>query len=296
MKSPKVLKLGTRGSSLALAQARQIAEPLQNIEIVTIQTSGDRYKGRRLAEAGGKGLFVKEIEEALLAKKIDLAVHSLKDLPAFLAPGLEFVCYPKREDPRDCFVSFKYKRLNDLPKGAVVGTGSPRRMVQLMNKRPDLKVEPIRGNVDTRLRKLKEGHYDALILASAGLHRLQKREVICEYFEPDFFLPAIGQGILAVETRKEDEALAERLKILEDSETATVAKAERAFLKTIGGDCYTPMSAFARITDGKIKLTGWLSSPDGSKQVRREKEGGRNQAGLLGKSLAEEILDAYPAD
>lgn len=302
MKSPRSLKIGTRGSALALAQSDEIISRIKTkhpeiaIQPVIIKTSGDIYKGKRLADVGGKGLFVKEIEEALLKNEIDFAVHSLKDLPGFLPEGLTLACFPKREDPRDCFLSLKFKNFDQLPKGALIGTGSPRRTAQILSLRPDLKVEPIRGNVDTRLQKLKEGNCDALILAAAGLHRLQREDRIAQYFDSDRLIPAVGQGILGIEVRKGDQDLIPWLKeILDDPETAIAAKAERAFLAKIGGDCYTPMAGYAWIENEKLKMIGWLSLPDRTKAVRREKEGSPEFPENLGKSLAEEILNAIVA-
>lgn len=299
MASPKVLKIGTRGSALALAQTQQVIAQLKNlhpeliIQIVTIKTSGDQFKGKLLAEAGGKGLFVKEIEEALLKGEIDLAIHSLKDLPGQLPKDLTLACFPKREDPRDCFLSPKYKKFEDLPAGAVIGTGSIRRRLQILAKRPDLKCEPIRGNVDTRLRKLGDENYDALILAAAGLKRLQRETVICEYFEPEFFIPAVGQGILAIEIHKSNEVLADFLKqALADEPTAVAARAERIFLQTIGGDCFTPMGGYATVAKQSVRLLGWLASPDGTKQVRRNQSGPIDNPEKLGQELAGGILDA----
>ena len=304
---PKILKLGTRGSALALVQAGHIKAALQkkypnlDIEITIIQTSGDRFQGARLADAGGKGLFVKEIEEALLDGRIDFAVHSLKDLPGILPDDLTLACFPKREDPRDCFVSFNYSSLEDLPKGAKVGTSSPRREAQLLALRPDLVVEPIRGNVETRLKKVEEGFYDATILANAGLKRLQKENIPRALLEPDSFVPAVGQGILGIEIRKSagDPAtplLAKLLtEALDDSPTSAAARAERLFLKEMGGDCYTPLAGHATVVGNTVagkemKMIGWLGMPDGKTFIRAEKIGSTDNPEALGHQLAEAIL------
>lgn len=299
MALPKALKVGSRGSALALAQTNSIVTELQQknpqltIEIVTIQTSGDRFRGKRLAEAGGKGLFVKEIEEALLEGQIDFAIHSLKDMPGSLPGNLQLACFPKRADPRDCFVSLKYKRFEDLPADAVIGTASPRRTVQILAKRPDLKAEPIRGNVETRLKKLNDGNYDAIILAAAGLERLGKTEVVTEYFEPGFLLPAVGQGILAIEVRQSGQTLADFLKKnLNHEPTETAALAERAFLQTIGGDCFTPLGGLAQIQNRNLYLQGWLATPDGKRQARLGQSGSVEKPEELGEALAKEILNA----
>lgn len=297
MGSPKKLKIGTRGSPLALAQARLLLVQLPDATIVPIQTSGDRFRGQSLAEAGGKGLFVKEIEEALLNREVDLAVHSLKDLPGILPEDLMLVCFLKREDPRDCLVSIQYRHFADLPRGARIGTGSPRRLIQLLAKRPDLKIEPIRGNVDTRLRKLQGGKYDALILAAAGLKRLQKEAAITEYLDPSWLLPAVGQGILAIEMCRGDRELAFFLRRgLSHPATETAARAERAFLQAMGGDCYTPMAGLATVEGDGLHLEGWLATPDGKKSIRLARSGPIAKAEGIGQVLAREILDALGAN
>lgn len=297
----KKLRVGSRGSALALAQTQSIVTQIQKqkpgllIEVVTIQTSGDKFRGERLAQAGGKGLFVKELEEALLSQNIDLAVHSLKDMPGLLPDGLTLAPFPKREDPRDCFISLDYDSFEKLPPRAIVGSSSPRRQAQIYALRPDLKVKPIRGNVDTRLKKLKDGEYDALILAAAGLNRLQRTDVNPQYFSPDFFVPAVGQGILGIEIKKGRLELAQFLNAtLGDSVTTLQARAERAFLETFGGDCYTPLGAHAIVEREELKMIGWWGRPDGKKTIRREKTYPSDQPEHLGRELAKEILDEIP--
>ncbi|OGQ44587.1 MAG: hydroxymethylbilane synthase [Deltaproteobacteria bacterium RIFCSPLOWO2_02_FULL_46_8] len=292
------LRLGSRGSPLALVQANFVAAAIQKkfpdvtVNIVTIQTSGDKFKGERLADAGGKALFVKEIEEALLKETIDFAVHSLKDLPGDIPEELTLAAFPKREDSRDCFVSLQFKSFDALPKGSVVGTTSPRREVQIATLRPDLQVKPIRGNIDTRLKKMEAGSYDAIILAVAGLKRLGKQEIIRQYFDPSFFIPAVGQGILGIETKKNRSDLIRCLReALNDLETEFAGKAERAFLKTMGGDCFTPLGAYARVEGGNVKLLGWLGNPDGTKNIRMEKRAPVDQVKKLGVSMAQDILE-----
>ncbi|MDP2600666.1 MAG: hydroxymethylbilane synthase [Deltaproteobacteria bacterium] len=303
-KNNKKLRLGTRGSALALAQSSMIATELRqhhpdlDIEQVTIQTSGDKFKGDYLAEAGGKGLFAKEIEEALLKGTIDFAVHSLKDLPGILPDALTLACYPKREDARDCLISKKNLSLSELPGGSIIGTSSPRRAAQILSLRPDCKTAPIRGNVDTRLKKLQENHYDAIILAVAGLNRLKldsgfrRNDVFHTMLDPEIFIPAVGQGILGIETRKNETALIEFLReTLEDPDTAIAARAERGFLAAVGGDCYSPIAAYATVVREQIKMFCWIGAPNGKTVVRLEKTGEISNPELLGGKLAEEALD-----
>lgn len=302
-KFSRTLRVGTRGSALALAQTELVCRLLRtyapeiSIEKKIIQTSGDRFKGSRLAEAGGKGLFVKEIEEALLTGEIDFAVHSLKDLPGFLPRGLVIAATPKREDPRDAFVSKKFSSLAALPPGAKVGTSSPRRTAGLLAKRPDLKPSLIRGNVETRLKKLEEGLYDAILLAAAGLKRLRREEAIREYLELDAWVPAVGQGILAVEARKEDAALMDLLeKAVNDPPTWIATRAERSFLQTFGGDCYTPLGGFAWLENEKLRMRGFFSDPSGRAVVQKEISGPPGEPEELGRKLADEIARHQTAE
>ncbi|OGQ05396.1 MAG: hydroxymethylbilane synthase [Deltaproteobacteria bacterium RIFCSPLOWO2_01_44_7] len=293
------MKLGTRNSPLALAQTQLVVSalkakfPVIEIETITIQTSGDRFQGERIADAGGKALFVKEIEEALLKNEIDFAVHSLKDLPGFLPDDLTLCCYPKREDPRDCFLSKKFSSFEELPKAAKVGTTSPRRKAQLLKLRPDLKIEPIRGNVETRLKKLETENFDAIILAAAGLRRLGRENVVTQYFEPDVLIPAVGQGVLGIEIRKVDERLKAFLSsALNDETTALTARAERAFLAACGGDCYTPLAGYAWIENEALYMMAGLGNTEGTKFVRSQRSSKLDQPEKLGETLAKEVLNA----
>ncbi|MGB4781195.1 hydroxymethylbilane synthase, partial [Candidatus Methylomirabilis sp.] len=240
-----MLKLGTRGSPLALCQAGLVSEGLSRqwpglkVVIVPIQTSGDKFLGAVLSQAGGKGLFVKEIEEALLDSRIDLAVHSMKDLPAELAPGLRVGAVTQREDPLDALVARNGLRFMELPRGAKIGTSSLRRQVQLLHRRQDLQIVPLRGNVGTRLKKLETLDIEAVVLAAAGLIRLGMQDRITECLQPDLCLPAIGQGALAIEIREDDQRVAELIETLNHRETRQVTMAERAFLRRLGGSCVT---------------------------------------------------------
>jgi hydroxymethylbilane synthase len=287
------LRLATRGSRLALTQsawvARRIEERLGvSTELVTVRTTGDRLADVSLAAVGGKGLFVKEIEEALLAGRADLAVHSAKDLPARVASGLVLAAFPERGDPRDALVAREgIPSLAALPPGARVGTGSVRRSAQLLAGRPDLVIVPLRGNVPTRLERLDEGRVDAIVLAAAGLDRLALAARIVERIPPDVLLPAVGQGVLAVETRADD-PLAEDLTALSDAATGRAIAAERAFLARLEGDCNVPLAALAEPDGGRLRLRGLVASPDGARVVRGEAEGGDPEA--LGAEVAEAVL------
>ena len=295
------VRIATRGSDLALAQAKQVASRVEKelgceTDLLIVTTSGDRIQDRPLADLGGKGLFVKEIEEALLEGRADLAVHSAKDLPGELAPGLRIAVFPEREDPRDALV-FRgpAQRLADLPSGARVGTGSARRGAQLRLARGDLEIVPIRGNVPTRIRKLEEDGLDAVVLASAGLERLGLADRIGERVDPSVMLPAVCQGTLALETR-DDDALASELARLADPEAARSAAAERAFLLRLGGDCHVPIAAHAASdAEGGLRMRGLVASPDGSRCVRDEARAssqGDAAAAALGEQLAERLLEA----
>ncbi len=292
------LVIGTRGSALAIAQAEAVAAALRRVQpgltvrLERIRTAGDRLADAPLGPAGGKGLFVKEIEEALLEGRIDLAVHSLKDVPAELPAGLTLAAFPAREDARDVLVARTGATLNVLPQGAAVGTGSLRRQAQLLALRPDLKVVPIRGNVDTRLRKLDSGEVDALILAAAGLRRLGLVGRVTEYLAPDRMVPAIGQGALALEVRERDlaGAVGEAVRALDHAETRAAVLAERAFLRALGGDCKTPVAAHARLAGTQIRLTGLVASWDGERMVRGEAAGPVAEGERLGSTLANDLL------
>jgi len=290
------LRIATRGSRLALAQARWVAARLEAAlgvatELVAVRTSGDRLQDVSLAKVGGKGLFVKELEEALLAQRAELAVHSAKDLPARLPDGLVLAAFPERADPRDALVSGgRVHALAELPRAARVGTGSARRAALLRALRPDLDIAALRGNVTTRLDRLdaSAGGLAAVILACAGLDRLGLAARIDERIDPGVLLPAVGQGVLALEARA-GEALAEDLAALTHVDTARAIAAERAFLARLQGDCNVPLAAFAEpLAPGRLRLRGLVASPDGRRVVRGEAEGGEPAA--LGDEVAEKLL------
>ncbi len=290
------LILGTRGSKLALQQSQwfqaRLHEVAPDVQVMLrkIQTSGDKIVDVPLAKIGGKGLFVKEIEEALLAGEIDLAVHSIKDVPAQLPDGLEILCVPPREDARDALISRDGRRFKDLPQGARIGTASLRRQAQLLNARPDLRIEMLRGNLDTRLRKLKEGQFEAIVLAAAGLHRLAWGHEITEYLDPVLSLPAIGQGALGIEGRSQDYFVRSILDRLNDQSTGTTVKAERAFLYRLEGGCQVPIAAYATLSGGQLTLDGLVASIDGKTIIRDEIRGKSSEAHTLGVQLAERLL------
>lgn len=296
------LVYATRKSQLALAQSRAFVAsiarlaPELSIEELTVTTTGDRVQDRPLAEIGGKGLFVKEIEEALLAGRADIAVHSMKDVPPELAPGLVIGCIPPREDARDVLVSTSGAKLAELPRGARVGTTSLRRRVQLLEERPDLEIVALRGNVDTRLRKCREGVVDAIVLARAGLVRLGLADVPTEVLEPERFLPAVGQGALAVEHRAGDENASLVLARVDHAETKLCVLAERGVLAAVSGDCQTPVAAYAVRRSSQVWLRGLLSEPDGTRVRRRELAAPwpetDAEAEAVGRRLGRELVDA----
>lgn len=298
----KNIKIGTRGSLLAVTQStwtkRQIEahHPGVSVELVKIITKGDKILDVPLAKVGGKGLFVKEIEEALLRKEVDLAVHSMKDVPAELPEPLHLGIIPRREDARDAFIANRYASMAELPQGATVGTSSLRRRCQLIAMRPDLVIENLRGNLDTRLRKLDEGQYDAIILAAAGLNRLGMSERATGHFSPEEMLPAVGQGSLGIELRKDDAELLAGLSFLNHEDTAVTVRAERAFLHRLEGGCQVPIGAFCtkEVRNGSpmLRLTGLVASEDGTRVIKKSRSGGWDQAEALGIELAEEILAA----
>lgn len=271
------LRIGSRGSQLALWQANHIAALLRErghqAEIEIIKTTGDKITDVALAKVGTKGMFTKEIEEALAGHRVDLAVHSLKDLPTEVAPQFEIVAITTREDPRDAFVSKNYKRLADLPFGARVGTSSLRRQAQLKAVRPDLEIFPLRGNVDTRVRKMESGEFDAVILACAGLRRLGRAEFIREVLPVEVMCPAVGQGALAIEIRSDDPATHSALEFLDDPPARAATVCERALLNQLGGGCQVPIGGYAEDADGRMRLIAVVARPDGS-QVLRESQVG----------------------
>jgi hydroxymethylbilane synthase len=289
------VRVATRASELALAQARLVAKQLEaflgvSVELVPLSTSGDRIQAISLAKVGGKGLFVKEIEEALLDGRADLAVHSAKDLPAELHPDLELVAFPERADPRDALVARKSgATLDALPRAARIGTGSVRRAAQLHLARPDLVVVPLRGNVPTRLRKLESEDLDAVVLACAGLDRLGLAERIHERIAPERMLPAVGQGALAIEGRRGD-PVAREAAALGHAETAVRVAAERACLTRLGADCFVPLAAFAESVGDEVKLRALLASTDGGRVIRAEGASAAAAAARLGQRVAEALL------
>ncbi len=272
----KRLVVATRKSELALAQCRAWIRELCRVhpdlvvEELHVTTTGDRIVDRPLAEIGGKGLFLKEIEEAIVDGRADLAVHSMKDVPPELHPGLAITCVPEREDPRDVVITRTGEPFLALPAGSTVGTSSLRRSVQLLAMRPDLRIVPVRGNVGTRIRKCTEGELDAVVLARAGLNRLGLEDRVTETFPPEACLPAVGQGALAIEQRKDDEELAQLLRPLQHAETAMAVAAERGVMASVEGDCKTPVAAFAEHKAGELYLRGMLANPDGSNLRRAE--------------------------
>lgn len=294
-----IIRIGTRGSKLALAQAYQLRDRLKaahglgddafHIEI--IKTSGDMIQDRPLSEVGGKGLFTKEIEEALLGGGIDLAVHSMKDMPTKLPDGLTIPCLLPREDIRDAFISLKVKRLADLPKGAVLGSSSLRRQAQVKRMRPDLDVITYRGNVDTRLRKLEEGAADATLLALAGLRRLGLEDRVTCLMEVDEMLPAVAQGAIGVEMREDDARMHALLAPLNDAATTICVTAERAYLAVLDGSCRTPIAGLAVLTEGDgIHFRGEILSPDGQRSHEVERRGTRADAAAIGEDAARELI------
>ena len=268
--------------------AVQGIEP-SRIAIEVIQTSGDRIKDLPLTDAGGKGLFTKEIEEALAAGRIDLAVHSAKDLPTVLPSGLELAAFLPREDPRDVFVSLKAKTLLALPPGARIGTASLRRQALVRRLRPDLHVEPMRGNVDTRLRKINDGVADGTILALAGLKRLGLQSTAASIFEIDEFLPAVGQGVIAIEIRADDAATRTTIAVINDPNTAIAFAAERAFLATLDGSCRTPIAGHAAVTANHVRFRGLIIKPNGSELHETTREGSIKDAAALGADAGREL-------
>jgi hydroxymethylbilane synthase len=271
------VRIGSRGSQLALWQANYVKAQLEegghSVEIEIVRTTGDKITDVALARVGTKGMFIKEIEEALQQGRIQLAVHSLKDLPTEISPEFELAAIPKREDPRDAFCSLKYSSVDELPLRARVGTSSLRRQAQLKALRPDLEVHGLRGNVDSRLRKLKTGEYDAVILAAAGLNRLDRTESLRQVLSADVMCPAAGQGALAIEIRAGDGAVAQLLASLDDAPARATTECERALLRKLGGGCQVPIGALAEISDGVLHLQAIVANPDGSKLLRESRYG-----------------------
>jgi hydroxymethylbilane synthase len=298
----KHIKIGTRGSLLATTQSTWVKKQIEaqhpdlKVELVKIVTKGDKILDVPLAKVGGKGLFVKEIEEALLRKDVDLAVHSMKDVPSELPEELHLGIIPPRENPHDAFIANQFASLADLPEGATVGTSSLRRRAQLAALRPDLEIVDLRGNLDTRLRKLDEGQFQAIILAAAGLNRLDMSSRATGYFSAKEMLPAVGQGALGIELRKDDNELLDALSFLNDATTAIAVAAERGFLYRLEGGCQVPIGAFAEVQNGEVELTGLVASIDGKVVLKESMKGPSNEARQLGTQLANKLLDMGARD
>ena len=293
----KPLRIGSRGSALALWQANHIRARLAGLhgiesEIIRIQTSGDHFQGAAISQIGMKGVFIKELEDALLAGTIDLAVHSMKDVPTETPQGLAFPAISKREDVRDCFLSHRGVTLEKLPPGSRVGTSSLRRQAQLLLHRPDLRPVELRGNVDTRLKKVAAGEYDAIILAKAGVDRLGMSEKITEILSTEIMLPAVGQGALGIETRETDRETSSLVSTLDDEDTRSCVTAERALLRELEGGCEVPLGAWARLGAGGLLLEACVLSPDGKEHLRREQGGPAEDAEKIGKRLGQILLEA----
>jgi hydroxymethylbilane synthase len=293
---PADIKLGTRGSALALAQSRWVAAQISGrhadcrVELVVIKTTGDKITDVPLAQIGGKGLFIKEIEEALLQGQVDLAVHSLKDMPAEVPEGLKLGAVPPREDCRDAFISSRYGSLAEIPAGGRVGTGSLRRRVQLLHLRPDLAVVPLRGNVDTRLKKMEALGLDALILAAAGLNRLGLAHLYRNCVPAADMLPAVGQGALGLEVRSGDHDLLDLLAFLDDLPTRVAVTAERAFLARLEGGCVVPVAALGRVEGDTLHLEALISDLEGRRLLREKRSAPVAEAERLGTQMAESLL------
>jgi len=292
----KEIRIGTRGSQLALYQANWVKEkiiqahPRLAVTLVTIKTTGDKIQDAPLAKIGGKGLFVKEIEEALIEKRVDLAVHSIKDVPTELPESLHLSAITQREDPRDVLISKDGRSLKDLPQGTKIGTSSLRRQAQLLHFRKDFELIPLRGNLDTRLQKLERMDLGGIVLAFAGVRRLGFEARITEVIPIEISLPAIGQGALGIETRKDDKEVEERIQFLNDPEAAIAISAERAFLKRLEGGCQVPIGGFAKRVDARLRIDGLVGTTDGKRLVKHHLEGPAETAESLGTELAEILL------
>lgn len=294
--SLKTLRIATRSSPLALWQAEEVSRRLKSlypdldVQLVTMTTKGDKILDAPLAKVGGKGLFVKELEAGMLAGEADIAVHSMKDVPVEFPEGLELSLIMQREDPRDAFVSNNYQSLAELPDGALVGTSSLRRQTQIREKYPALKIDWLRGNVNTRLRKLDDGEFDAIILAAAGLKRLGFEGRIQSCLEPEESLPAIGQGAIGIEARSDDDAVRQLIAPLADADTTLRVQAERAMNATLNGGCQVPLAGYAILQGDQLYLRGLVGEPDGSVVLRSEIRGAAKDAVSLGVKLAEDLI------
>ncbi len=290
------IKIGTRGSKLALWQANWVKSVLQEkfpqytVELIIIKTQGDKILDVPLAKVGGKGLFVKEIEQALLTRHVDIAVHSMKDMPAEIPDGLCMGAVPERENPFDVFISQSGLGYKELDPGCIIGTSSLRRGARLRHERPDIVIQPLRGNLDTRLKKLESGNLDAIVLAAAGVKRLNLEHKITEYLDPDIILPAIGQGALCIEIRNDDPKIGPLVESMDHAATRRVVKGERAFLNRLQGGCQVPIAGHAKINKEELMLTGLVAEIDGTRIIKGEKSGPLDSAESIGIDLAEELL------
>ncbi len=293
----KKIKIGTRGSPLALWQAQwvksglSVYHPDTDLEIITIKTTGDKILDAPLAKVGGKGLFVKEIEDALMNGRVDLAVHSMKDMPADVPSGLCIGAVPKRENPCDVLISYNHIPLKDLPRGARIGTSSLRRAAQILAIKPGVSIVPLRGNLDTRIKKIESHELDAVVLAAAGVHRLNLKDKITQYLDPAWMIPAVGQGALCIEIRDNDADMRSMTACLDHGETHHAVAAERAFLKTLEGGCQVPIAGHGQIKDGILTLTGRVADLDGSKVITHQISGPVSEAEHLGIQLARRLMD-----
>ncbi|MBW2480625.1 MAG: hydroxymethylbilane synthase [Deltaproteobacteria bacterium] len=293
---PASIKIGTRASKLALWQANWVQSALnekfpdQKIELVTIKTKGDKILDVPLAKVGGKGLFVKEIEQALLGGRIDLAVHSMKDMPAEIPDGLCIGAVPQREDPADVLVARDGLAFSKLKRGALIGTSSLRRAAQLQHARPDISIVPLRGNLDTRLKKLQTENLDAVVLAAAGIKRLELTHRITEYLQADIMLPAVGQGALCIEMRQDDPVIGPMLAALDHPDSRAVVLGERAFLKRLGGSCQVPIAGHGEIVTATFALTGLVADVDGSRLIKAALSGPADDTEAIGVQLAEQLI------
>ncbi|MBW2440659.1 MAG: hydroxymethylbilane synthase [Deltaproteobacteria bacterium] len=293
---PASIKIGTRASKLALWQANWVQSALnekfpdQKIELVTIKTKGDKILDVPLAKVGGKGLFVKEIEQALLGGRIDLAVHSMKDMPAEIPDGLCIGAVPQREDPADVLVARDGLAFSKLKRGALIGTSSLRRAAQLQHVRPDISIVPLRGNLDTRLKKLQTENLDAVVLAAAGIKRLELTHRITEYLQADIMLPAVGQGALCIEMRQDDPVIGPMLAALDHPDSRAVVLGERAFLKRLGGSCQVPIAGHGEIVTATFALTGLVADVDGSRLIKATLSGPADDTEAIGVQLAEQLI------
>jgi len=292
----EVIRIATRKSPLALWQAEHVRARLESlhpglcVELVAMSTQGDRILDSPLSKIGGKGLFVKELEQGMLEGRADIAVHSMKDVPAEFPSGLELGAVLEREDPHDAFVSNKFSSLDELPQGAVVGTSSLRRQCQLRARRPDFQIRDLRGNVGTRLSKLDAGEFDAIVLACAGLKRLEMEARITQTLSSELMLPAIGQGAIGIECRSDDVAVQKLIASLNDPDTASRVQAERGMNARLAGGCQAPVAGFALLDGDTLHLRGLVGWPDGSKIIRGENSGNVKEAAAIGDALAEDLL------